>query len=116
LLIPLHFALYTYHSPGTLKLTDTHASLDVAREQLVFYARDGVLEGLTLPLESTVTSDLSCQRTIAILTERLIHVVMPHVVSMKKPKDVGRNRRRGNVHIMDGGSVDFTVIRSVTDA
>jgi hypothetical protein len=30
---------------------------------------------------------------------------------MKKPKDVGRNGRRGNVHVMDGGSVDLAVIR-----
>jgi hypothetical protein len=77
---------------------------------LIFDACDGVLEGLTLPLESTVTGDLSHQWTIADFTERLIHVVMPHVVSMKKPKDVGRNGRRGNVHVMDGGSVDLTVI------
>jgi hypothetical protein len=35
---------------------------------------------------------------------------MPHIVSLKKPKDVGRNGRRGNVHVMDGGGVDLAVI------
>jgi hypothetical protein len=30
---------------------------------------------------------------------------------MKKPKDIGRNGRRGNVHVMDGGSVDLAVVR-----
>jgi hypothetical protein len=100
-----------YHSPGGLQPTDTHASLDVAREQLIFNAGDGVLKGLTLPLESSVTGDLRCQRAITELTERLIHAVMPHVVSMKKPKDIGSNGRRGNVHVMDGGGVDLAVIR-----
>jgi hypothetical protein len=35
---------------------------------------------------------------------------MPHVVSVKKPKDIGCDGRRGNVHVMDGGRVDFAVI------
>jgi ribosomal protein S27E len=73
--------------------------------------RDGILEGLTLPLESTVSGHFGHQRTIANLAERLIHAVMPHIVSMKKPKNVGRNGRRGNVNIMDSGGVDLTVIR-----
>jgi hypothetical protein len=66
--------------------------------------------GLTLPLESTVSGNLGYQRTIANLTERLIHAVMPHIVSMKKPKNVGRNGRRGNVNVIDSGGVDLTVI------
>jgi hypothetical protein len=111
LLIPLHLTLDTYHGSGALQPTDTHASLDVAREQLIFDTRDGVLEGLTLPLESTITGNFSGQRTIADLTERLIHTVMPHIVSMKKPKNVGCDGRRGNIHVMNGGGVDLAVIR-----
>jgi hypothetical protein len=30
---------------------------------------------------------------------------------MKKPKDIGSNGRRGNVHVMDGGSVDLAMVR-----
>jgi hypothetical protein len=85
--------------------------LDVAHEQLVFDARDGVLKGLTLPLESSVPGDLGYQRTITNLTERLIHAVMPHIVSVKKPENIGRDGRRGNVDVMNGGGVNLTVIR-----
>jgi hypothetical protein len=35
---------------------------------------------------------------------------MPHIVSMQKPKDIGGDGRRGNVDVMDGGSVDLTVV------
>jgi hypothetical protein len=78
---------------------------------LIFDACDGILEGLTLPFESTVSRHLGHQRTVTNLTERLIHAVMPHIVSLKKPKNVGRNGRRGDVNVMDGGGVDLTVIR-----
>jgi hypothetical protein len=77
---------------------------------LIFDARDGVLKGLTLPLEPSIPGDLCYQRTIANLTERLIHAVMPHIVSVKEPKNVGGNRRRGNINIMNGGGVNLTVI------
>jgi hypothetical protein len=30
---------------------------------------------------------------------------------MKKPKNVGCNGRRGNVHVMNGSGVDLAVIR-----
>jgi hypothetical protein len=36
---------------------------------------------------------------------------MPHVVSVKEPKNVGGDGRRGNVNVMNGGSVDLTVVR-----
>jgi hypothetical protein len=110
LLVPLHFALYTYHRLRTLQPTDTHALLNIACEQLILNARNRVLERLTLVLESVVTADLSDQRSISDLTDCLIYAVMPHVVSMKKPKNVSCDGRRGNVHVMDGLHVDFAVI------
>jgi hypothetical protein len=110
LLVPLHLALYTYHCPCTFKPTDAHAPLDVACEQLILNARNGLLEGLTLVFESAVTGDLSDQRSIPDLTERLIYAVMPHIVSVEKPKNVGSDGRRGNVHVMNGLGVDLAVV------
>jgi hypothetical protein len=55
-----------------------------------------------LALESAVLVDLSDQRSISDLTECLIYAVMPHIVSVKKPKDVGCDKRRGNVHVVNG--------------
>jgi hypothetical protein len=68
------------------------------------------LEGLPLTLESTIVADLCDQRSIPNLTERLVHAVMPHIVSMKEPKNVGCDGRRGNVHIMNGLSVDLAMV------
>jgi hypothetical protein len=63
-----------------------------------------------LTLESAVAADLSDQRSIPDLTERLIYTVMPHIVSVEKPKNIGCDGRRGNVHVMNGLGVDFAVI------
>jgi hypothetical protein len=57
-----------------------------------------------------VTADLGDQQPVSNLSERLIHAVMPHIVSMKKPKNIGSNGRRGNVHIVDGLGVDLAVV------
>jgi hypothetical protein len=35
---------------------------------------------------------------------------MPHIVSVKKPKDVGRNGRGRNVNVNDGRGVNFAVV------
>jgi hypothetical protein len=110
LLIPLHFTLYTYHCPRTLQPTDAHAPLNVACKQLIFNARNGVLEGLMLALESAVMADLSDQRPISDLPECLVYTVMLHVISMKKLKNVGCDGRRGNVHVMNGLRMDLTMI------
>jgi hypothetical protein len=77
---------------------------------LIFDACNGILKGFPLALESSVPSDFGYQRAIADLTERLIHAVMPHVVSMQKPEDIGSDGRRGNVNVMNGGGVDLTVV------
>jgi hypothetical protein len=110
LLIPLHLALYTHHCPRSLQPTDTHAPLNVACKQLILDARNGLLEGLTLALESAVMADLSDQRSISEFTEGLIYTVMSHVVSMEKPKDVGCDGRRGNVHVVNGLRVDLAMV------
>jgi hypothetical protein len=46
-------------------------------------------------LKSVITADLCGQRSISDLTERLIYAVMPHIVRVKKPKNVGGDGRRG---------------------
>jgi hypothetical protein len=77
---------------------------------LIFDARDRILKGLPLALEPSVSSDFGYQRAIADLTERLIHAVMPHVVSVQKPKDIGGDGRRRDVNVMNGGGMDLTVV------
>jgi hypothetical protein len=61
-------------------------------------------------LESAIMADLSDQRSIPDLTERLIYAVMPHIVSVEKPKNVGCNGRRGNVHVMNGLGVNLAMV------
>jgi hypothetical protein len=63
-----------------------------------------------LALKSAVTADFSDQRSVPDLTECLIDAVMPHVVSMKKLKNVGCDGRKGNIHIMHGLCMDFAMI------
>jgi hypothetical protein len=99
-----------YHRPRTLKLADAHAPLNITREQMVLNARNRVLERLTLTLELAVAADLSDQGSIADLAECLIYAIMPHVVSVEKLKNVGCDRRRGNVHVMNGLGVDFAMV------
>jgi hypothetical protein len=108
--VPLHLPLNTYHRSSPFQPADTHVSLYVSGEHLVFKARDRVLEPFVLALKSTVAVDFHYQRPVAELTECFIHVVVPHVVSVKKPKYVGCNGGRGNVYIMDGSCVDLAVV------
>jgi hypothetical protein len=63
-----------------------------------------------LTLESAVTADLSDQRSISEFTKCLIDVVMPHVISMEKPKNVGCDGRRGNVHVVNGLRMDLAMV------
>jgi hypothetical protein len=112
--IVLHRTLNTYHCPCRLQSADTHASLHVRRKHLVLKSTNRLLEGLTLTLESPVSVDLHSEGTIADLSDGLVYAIISHVVSVKKPKYVGGNRRRGNVNVDDGRSVDFAVVcRSV---
>jgi hypothetical protein len=99
-----------YHRSSPFQPADTHASFYVSGKHLIFETGNGVLEPLALALKSTITVDFHYQQLIAELTKHFIHTVMPHVVSMKKPKYVGCNRGRGNVHIVDRGCMDLAVV------
>jgi hypothetical protein len=108
--VPLHLTLNTYHRPSPFQPTDAQALLYVSSEHLILQARDRVLERLALVLKPMVAVNFCYQGSVANLTECLIHMVMSHVVSMEKPKDVGCDEGRGNVHVVYGGCVDFAVI------
>jgi hypothetical protein len=55
--------------------------------------------------------NLGNQRAVTEFAQRLIHMIMPHVVSLEKLKQFGGNGRWGYVNIVDGSSVNLTVIR-----
>jgi hypothetical protein len=57
-------------------------TLHVSGKHLVLKSCDRLLEGLTLTLQSAIVVDLGYERPVAYLTERFIHVVMPHVVGL----------------------------------
>jgi hypothetical protein len=40
---------------------------------------------------------------------------MPHIVSLKKPKNVGGNGRRGNVHVVNSGGVDLAMVSGAVE-
>jgi hypothetical protein len=61
-------------------------------------------------LKPPVSVDFGPQGPITNLTDGLIDVVVPHIVSIEKPKYVGGNRRGRHVNVYDGRGVDFTVI------
>jgi hypothetical protein len=82
LLVPLHLTLNTYHSPSTLQPTGAHMLFYVTCEQLILKSRNGLLEQLALVFQAAVAVDLCNQRSVANLTECLIHAIMPHVVSV----------------------------------
>jgi hypothetical protein len=63
-----------------------------------------------LTLELPVSIDLCFKRTITDLPEGLVYAIVPHVVSVKKPKYIGGNGRGRDVDVDDGRGVDFTVV------
>jgi hypothetical protein len=77
---------------------------------LVFQASNRLLERPSLTLEPPISVDFGPERLITDLTYSLVHVVVPHIVSVKKPKYVGGNRRGWNVDVNDGRGMDLTVI------
>jgi hypothetical protein len=99
-----------HHGPSALQSTYTHTLLNIAHEQLVLESLDRLLEGPTLLLEATISVNFGDQRSITDVAKCLIHTVMPHIVSVQKPKDIGSNKRWGNVDVVDGSSVNFAVV------
>jgi hypothetical protein len=61
-------------------------------------------------LKPSVPIDFGLERPIANLTYGLVHVVVPHVVSIEKPKYVGGDGRGRNVNVDNGRGVNFAVI------
>jgi hypothetical protein len=69
------------------------------------------LEGLALSLKSSVMVDFRYEGTVANLPKSLVYLLVPHIVSIQEPKNIGSNKGRGNIDIDDGSSVYLAVIR-----
>jgi hypothetical protein len=61
-------------------------------------------------LKLLVLVDLHLEGTITELPEGLVYEIMPHIVSVKKPKYIGGNKRGRDVDVNDGRSVDLAVV------
>jgi hypothetical protein len=112
--IVLHRILNAHHRPSRLQSADAHMPLYISCEHLILESTNRLLEGLTLALEPLIAVDLGPEGSVTELPEGFIHVIVAHVVSVEKPKDVGGDERRWNVHVdyrcrmnlaMVGGSV-----------
>jgi hypothetical protein len=77
---------------------------------LVLQASDGLLERPPLTLKPPVSVDFGPQGPITDLTDSLVDVVVPHIVSIEKPKYVSGNGRGRHVNVYDGCGVNFTVV------
>jgi hypothetical protein len=106
----LHLPLNTYHSSGCFQSADTHAPLYVRGEYLILDSADGLLERLVLPLKSSVMVDFRYEGAVTNLSKSLIYLLVPHIVSIQEPKNIGSDGGRGNIDIDDGSSVYLAVI------
>jgi hypothetical protein len=61
-------------------------------------------------LQPPIPIDFGLERPITNLTDGLIDIIVPHVVSIKKPKYVGGNGRGRNVNVDNGCGMDLAVI------
>jgi hypothetical protein len=108
--ITLHLCLNAHHGSRRLQPADTHPPLHISSEHLILQASDGLLERPPLTLEPPVSVDFGPQGPITDLIDGLVDIVVPHIVSIEKPKYVGGNRRGSHVNVYDGRGVDFAVI------
>jgi hypothetical protein len=61
-------------------------------------------------LKPLVPIDFGSKRPIANLTDGLVHIVVPHIISVKKLKYVGGDGRGRNVDVDDGRGMNLAVI------
>jgi hypothetical protein len=61
-------------------------------------------------LKPPIPIDFGSERPIANLTYGFVHVVVPHVVGIKKPKYVVSDGRGRNVDVDDGRGMNLAVI------
>jgi hypothetical protein len=108
--IVLHRTLNTHHSSGRLQSTNAHAPLHIRREHLILESTDGLLEGLVLVLKASVTVNFSAEGTITELPDGLVHAIIPHVVSIKEPKNIGGDERGRYVNVNHRHGMDFAVV------
>jgi hypothetical protein len=108
--ITLHLCLNAHKSPRRLQSADTHPPLHISSEHLIFQASDRLLEGPSLTLQLSVAVDFGSKGPITYLTDSLVDIVVPHVVSIEKPKYIGGNGRRGNVDVYDRRGMNLAVI------
>jgi hypothetical protein len=73
----------------------------IRRKHLILESTDRLLEGLALALEASVTVNLGTEGTITELPDGLLHVVVPHIVSIEESQNVSRDERRRYVDVYD---------------
>jgi hypothetical protein len=108
--ITLHLCLNAHHSLRRLQPADTHPPLYISSKHLVFQASNRLLERLSLTLKPPIPIDFGSERPIANLTYGFVYVVVPHVVSIEKPKYVASDRRGWNVDVDNRRGMNFAVI------
>jgi hypothetical protein len=108
--ITLHLRLDSYHCSRCLQPANTHPPFDVSSEHLILQASNRLLEGSSLTLKPPVSIDFGPEGPIANLTYSLVHIVVSHVVSVKKPKYVVSDRRGRNVDVDYGCGVNLAVV------
>jgi hypothetical protein len=77
---------------------------------LILQASNRLLERLALTFQLAVPIDLGPERPVTDLTDGLVDVVVPHVVSIKEAEELSFDGRRRNVDVDDGRGVNFTMI------
>jgi hypothetical protein len=75
-------------------------SLHISSKHLILEPSDRLLERLTLSFKPPIAIDFCLKGTVTKFPEGFVDTIVPHVVSVKKPQDVGSDRRWGNVHIV----------------
>jgi hypothetical protein len=77
---------------------------------LVLQASNRLLKGPSLTLKPPIPIDFGPEGPISDLTDGLVYVVVPHIVSIEKPKYVGGDGRRRDVDVYYGRGMDLAVI------
>jgi hypothetical protein len=111
----LHFCLNAHHGSRRFQPTNTHPPFHISSEHLVLQASNGLLERPSLTLKPPVSVDFGPKGPITNLPDSLIDLIVLHVVSVKKPKYFGGNRRGRNVNVYDGRGVNLAVISGAVE-
>jgi hypothetical protein len=63
-----------------------------------------------LACKSPISVNLRLERTVTDLAQSLVHALMSHVVSIQHPQDVSRDRRWGDIEVVDSSGVNLAMV------